>query len=79
MSTLYFMSDGTVHGLYTESITLAELGKLRVERATAIEFDNAAQSWGVFTAMGERIYSSSSRQECLRWEEEHLKHPRERC
>jgi len=68
-----FCSDtGLVYGPYTEAIDLRELGLLKVERATAIEFDNDSQSWQVLAPTGECLFSSPSRQACLTWEHEHL-------
>ena len=71
MTTLCFLPDGTVQGLYTEAIDLTTLGRLRVRRASTIEFDNPAQVWRVFNAYGLCLHTSPSRQECLRWEQEH--------
>ena len=77
MITLIVTADGTVQGLYTEAIDLTTLGRLRIRRASAIEFDNPAQRWRVFNAYGLCLHSSPSRQECLRWEAEHWQPPRE--
>ena len=78
MITLIVTPDGTVEGLYSEVIDLAALGRLRITRASSIEFDNPAQVWRVFDPQGHGVYSSPSRQECLRWEEAHLLTQRER-
>ena len=72
MNTLIVTPDGTVQGLYTEAIDLSVLGNLHIQRATRIEFDNEAQVWCVFNAYGQCLHSNSSRQECLRWEEQHF-------
>ena len=37
--------DGTVVGLYTDAIDLRVLGHVRAERASAVEWDEAAQAW----------------------------------
>jgi len=37
--------DGTVVGLYTDAIDLRALGHVRAERASAVEWDEAAQAW----------------------------------
>jgi len=77
MNTLYCLPDGTVQGLYTEAIDLATLGTLVVQRATSVEFDDEAQAWCAFSAMGQCLYSHPSRQECLRWEQQYFNQQRE--
>jgi hypothetical protein len=77
MITLIVTSDGTVQGLYTEAIDLTTLGRLRIRRASAIEFDNPAQIWRVFNAYGLCVHTSPSRQECLRWEQRHWQQEQE--
>ena len=67
-ATLVFTPDGLGHGLYTEAIDLNKLGRLRIERATTIEFDNRKQVWQVRDVSGTVIFSSPSRTECLEWE-----------
>ncbi len=37
--------DGTVVGLYTDAIDLRMLGHVRAERASAVEWDEAAEAW----------------------------------
>jgi len=37
--------DGTVVGLYTDAIDLRALGHVHAERASAVEWDDAAQAW----------------------------------
>jgi hypothetical protein len=69
-ATLLILPDGTVHGLYTEAIDLAALGTLNIERASTIEFDNRSQLWRVCHQDGHRLYSSASRIDCQRWEQE---------
>ena len=78
MITLIVTADGMVKGLFTEAIDLAAIGRLRIERASTVEFDNPAQVWRVFDRRGRGRFASPSRQECLRWEEEHLITQRER-
>ena len=67
-AVLTFNPDGTVQGLYTEAISLHELGRLSIQRASAIEFDDASQKWVVRSPEGAELYQSSSRQQCLDWE-----------
>jgi hypothetical protein len=70
--TLIITPDGTVQGLYTEAIDLAAIGRLRVEHASTLEFDNPAQVWRVFDRRGRGRFASPSRQACLEWEAKHL-------
>src|SRR5947207_1364534 len=47
--------DGTIVGLYTDAIDLRALGHVSAERASAAEWDDAAQAWrarGFATAEG---------------------------
>lgn len=37
--------DGIVVGLYTDAIDLRVLGHVHAERASAVEWDEAAQAW----------------------------------
>ncbi len=71
-TTLHVHEDGTVCGLYTEAIDLASLGRLRIERASTIEFDNPSQLWRVFDQRGRCVFSDRSRDACLGWEQDHL-------
>ncbi len=72
MSTLVFTPDGTGQGLYSEDIDLGSIGTLVIRRATAIEFDNAAQYWRVRDRDGFAMFNSPSRQECLDWERQYF-------
>jgi len=71
-AVLTFNTDGTAHGLYTETIPLHALGRLCIRRASTIEFDNAIQQWVVRSPDGAELYHSPSRQQCLDWEREHF-------
>ena len=44
--------DGNLIGLYTDSVPLRGLGKLDVERASNVEFDNTQQGWTITLADG---------------------------
>jgi len=77
MNALYCLANGTVEGLFTEAIDLASLGAMTIQRAAAIEFDNATQQWCVFDAFGQCLHSHPSRQECLDWERGYLNQQRE--
>jgi hypothetical protein len=64
--------DGTVQCLWTEALPLRELGRLKLQRACSIEFDNPAQTWRVFDRRGRCVYCSPSRETCLAWERQYL-------
>jgi hypothetical protein len=65
-------ADGTVQCLWTEAVPLHELGRLKLQRACSIEFDNPAQVWRVFDPKGHCLYCSPSRETCLAWERQYL-------
>ncbi len=67
-TNLRVLGDGTVEGLYTEAIELHALGRLRMRRATSIEFDEDAQLWRVLQPDGRELHAARSREDCLRWE-----------
>ena len=67
-AVLRFRPDGTGSCLYTEALDLASLGRLRIRRASRVEFDNDSQLWRVWDRDGGELYSSPSRTDCLRWE-----------
>jgi len=67
-----FTPDGTARCLWTEAVPLHELGRLEVQRACSVEFDNKAQAWRVFDPEGDCLYCSPSRETCLTWEQKHL-------
>ena len=64
--------DGTAQCLWTEAVPLHELGRLKLQRAGSIEFDNPAQAWRVFDRKGKCLYCSPSRETCLAWERQYL-------
>ena len=63
---------GTVQCLWTEAVPLRELGRLKLQRACSIEFDNPAQAWRVFDPKGHCLYCSPSRETCLAWDRQYL-------
>jgi hypothetical protein len=69
-SVLTFKPDGIVVGLYTEAIPLTEIGALKINRLTAIEFNDSVQSWEVKDRAGTVLFSDASRERCLEWEHE---------
>ena len=72
MSTLMFLPNGAIQGLYTETIDLSLLGRMKVSRASSIEFDNRQQVWRVSLPGLGHVYCSPSRTMCLQWEEQYF-------
>ena len=72
LASLVFKPDGTGRGLYTEVIDLTCLGRLKVERATTITFDNRCQVWRVKDRTGFPLFTSPSRETCLDWEKQYF-------
>ena len=70
MTSIVFTPAGVGRCLYTEAIDLTTLGKLHVERATRIEFDNTLQAWRVRDTEGFPLFTAPTRQACLAWEQE---------
>lgn len=70
---LTFEATGTGRCLYTEVIPLGTLGRLRIRRATVIEFSDELQQWEVRDLDGKPLFRSPKRQRCLNWEQGHLK------
>ena len=69
---LTFKPTGMVVGIYTEAIPLKEIGALKVNRLTEIEFNNASQEWEARDMAGTLMFSHPSRQRCLAWEHQHF-------
>lgn len=76
-TVLTFNPDGTAQGLYTEAISLCALGRLSVQRASTIEFDDAIQKWVVRDLVGGHLFHHASRQQCLDWEREFFNNRKE--
>jgi len=58
--------DGTVVGLYTDAIDLRAVGHVRAERASAVEWDEAAQAWrATILATGEVLGSFRRRDDAV--------------
>jgi hypothetical protein len=72
MNVLTVTPDGILTGLYTETIPLAQIGALHVERLTSIEFDDGTQQWEVKDRAGSRLFADPSRANCLEWEHRHF-------
>ena len=76
-TVLTFNPDGTAQGLYTETIPLHALGRLRIQRASTIEFDDSIQKWVVRSPENAELYQSPSRQQCLDWERDFFNNRKE--
>lgn len=68
--TITFELDGTARCLWTEAVPLHELGRLEIQRASAIEFQPLTQQWEVRLASNPDAvaFSHPSRETCLEWE-----------
>ncbi len=71
---LLITPEGDVETLYTEQIDLRAFGKLRVERASNVEFDDDKQGWRVLypnnIIMTEEVFAT--REAALAWEVRYL-------
>jgi len=67
-----FNPDGTAQCLWTEAVSLHELGQLEIHRATNIEFNKATQHWEVKDLKGKVRFFSKSRSACMEWEQQNL-------
>lgn len=76
-AVLTFNKDGTAHGLYTEAISLHALGRLSVQRASTIEFDNSTQEWVVRSPSGAELFRDPVRRRCLDWERDYFNNRKE--
>jgi hypothetical protein len=72
MNVLTFTPSGIVTGLYTDTIPLAEIGALTVERLTTIEFNHSTQQWEVRDRANTLLFSHPSREQCVQWEHRHF-------
>jgi len=70
--TLVIRPTGKIQGLYTELLDLTQLGRLTLRRASRIEFNHRRQRWQVLNQQRKRLFSASSRQACLDWEQQHF-------
>lgn len=72
MTAIVFTPEGQGRCLYTEVIDLNRLGKLHIERATRILFDNRLGAWRVRDMGGFPLFCAPTRQQCLDWETQYL-------
>ena len=75
--SIFVETNGSVRCVYTEAVDLSEIGKLYIDRASHVEFDNLAQCWVVtWTEASEMRHSDCAkfltRTEALQWEEAQL-------
>jgi hypothetical protein len=69
---IQFNPDGSAQCLWTDAISLHDLGRLQIRRATNIEFNNATQKWEVRDRKGRVRFIAKSRSACLEWEQKDL-------
>lgn len=69
---IMFRLDGTAQCLWTDVVPLQEIGRLEIQRASNIEFNNATQHWEVKDQKGKVRFFSRSRSACLDWEQQNL-------
>ena len=63
---------GAVRMLHDDAVDLSDLGTIRVERASHVEFDNATGFWTVRSAKtGELLQARTTRAAALAWEKEY--------
>lgn len=68
-----FGLTGSARCLYSEAIDLHALGRLKVRRATRIEFDEKSQQWQVLSPDGSQVLHQDPRRgACLAWEHANL-------
>ena len=70
--TIEFNPNGSANCLWTDAISLHELGRLEITRASNIEFNNTTQQWEVIDRKGRVRFFARSRSACLKWEHQNL-------
>jgi hypothetical protein len=71
-NAIVFNTDGTAHCLWTDAISLHELGQLEITGASNLEFNNTDQKWEVIDRKGRVRFIAKSRAACLEWEQQNL-------
>lgn len=69
--TLTFQTDGHVICLWTDALDLRELGTVKVDRVSTIDWDEANQYWRVHNRQGRTLFHHNVRQACVDWEHDH--------
>lgn len=70
VATITFGVDGLGRGLYTEAVSLQEIGKIKLKRITRILFVPRLQLWEVRDMRGRVLHRAASRRACVDWEHE---------
>ena len=69
MIQLEITASGGIRMLHDDAVDLRELGKVRVVRASHVEFDNKAGDWTVRSAKDRRLlHRAQTRASALAWE-----------
>jgi hypothetical protein len=70
MIVIQFAPDGTGSAVYTDALPLSDIGQLRMQRASTVEFNEASQEWEVRLASAPEVvaYTGPSREGCIAWE-----------
>jgi hypothetical protein len=69
---LLFLPNGKCLCVYTELLSLPEIGRLTVTRRLKVEYDNEKQAWRVKDRRGFALFTAPTRQQCLDWEEKYM-------
>jgi hypothetical protein len=74
MQVIQFSTDAIARAVYTDGLPLAELGPLRLQRASNVEFNETSQRWEVRLASNPDTvaHTDRSRCSCIAWEVEYL-------
>jgi hypothetical protein len=71
--TMSISPGGVILYLHTDALDLSSLGRVRIKRASHVEFSNRLQLWTVrWPGKRKPAYYAGSRQECLDWERQQL-------
>ena len=71
--TIQFSPDGVAHCLWIDVISLHELGRLEITRASHIEFNNQTQHWEGKDRKGKVRFIAKLIAACLEWEHGNLR------
>jgi hypothetical protein len=62
-------NQGDISCLWTEALPLVELGRMEINRASAVEFNADSQQWEVRLEGSNKVdFSHPSRAVCIGWE-----------
>jgi len=68
---ILIIKDNTIECVYSDNLPLSELGDLKVNRASSVEFNNETKMWNVIIK-NKVLYSNKNRNESIEWEIEYL-------